>query len=160
MNLFGYMHHIYVSLEFALSLEGHIALIPTLLVGTTKVRSIEVDFERLIIVVEHISVLIATEVTRQMHTVEVLSKDDIVEEEFFAKVTPRMWQDLGSLITCRVTVFDMITQLLNMVDALLADEHCATLETNKAECLLMCFFHVAPQAFIIREMLFRRTITN
>ena len=95
-----------------------------------------------------------------MHTVEVLSKDDIVEEEFFAKVTPRMWQDLGSLITCRVTVFDMITQLLNMVDALLADEHCATLETNKAECLLMCFFHVAPQAFIIREMLFCRTITN
>ena len=90
MNLTGNVHHIYVSLEFALSLEGHIALTPALFIGATKVGSIEVDLERLIIVVEHISVSIATEVTRQMHTVKMLSKTDIIEEKFFAKVAPWM----------------------------------------------------------------------
>ena len=159
MNLSGNVHHIYVSLEFALSLEGHIALTPALLVGATKVGSIEVDLERLIIVVEHISVSIATEVTRQMHTVEVLSKTDIIEEKFFAKVAPWVRQDLCPFIISRVTVLNMITQLLNVVDALLADEHCATFETDKAECLLMSFLHVAPQTFLIREMLLSRTIT-
>ena len=95
-----------------------------------------------------------------MHTIEMLSKTDVIEEKLFTKVTPGMRQNLSSSIARRVTVLDMITQLLNVVDALLADEHCATLETNKAKCLLMCFLHVAPQAFIIREMLFCRTITN
>ena len=118
------------------------------------------DFERLIIVVEHISVLIDTEVTRQMHTVEMLGKTIVIEEEFFAKVAPGMRQDLSSSVTRRIAVLNVITQLLNMVDALFADEHCASLETDQTKCLLMCFLHVAPQAFIIREMLFRRTITN
>ena len=52
----------------------------------------------------------------------------------------------------------MITQLLDVVDALLADEHCATLETDQTKCLLVCFFHVASQTLIIREMLLSRTI--
>ena len=79
-----------MSLEFALCLKGHIAFVPTLLVRTAEVRSIEVDFKRLIIVIIHISVSIATEMTRQMHTVEVLSEHNIIEEEFFTKVAPWM----------------------------------------------------------------------
>ena len=54
----------------------------------------------------------------------------------------------------------MITKLLNVVDALLSDEYCATLETDLTICLLMCLFHMAPQTLLIREMLFRRTIIN
>ena len=97
---------------------------------------------------------LAAEVTRQMHTVEMLGKTIVIEEEFFAKVAPGMWQDLGSSVTRRVTVLDVITQLVNMVDALLADEHCASLETDQTKCLLVCFFHVAPQTLIIGEVLF------
>ena len=90
-------------------MKGHIAFVPAFLVRTTKVRSIEVDFKRLIIVVIHISVSISTEVTRQMHTVEVLSKNIIIEEEFFTEVAPRMRQNLSAFIIRRVTVFNMIT---------------------------------------------------
>ena len=95
-----------------------------------------------------------------MHTVQVLSKDDIIEEEFFAEIAPWVRQDLGSFITSRVTVLNMTSQLLNMVDTLLADENCATLETDLTKRLLMCFFHVTSQTLFIREMLFSRTICN
>ena len=93
-----------------------------------------------------------------MHTVEMLTKNDVIEEKFFTKVTPGMRQNLSTSITRRVTVLNMITQLLNMVDALLADKHCATLETDQTKCLLVCFLHVAPQTFNIGEMLFSRAI--
>ena len=96
--------------------------------------------------------------TRQMHTIEMLSKTDVIEEKLFTKVTPGMRQNLSSSIARRVTVLNMITQLLNVVDALLADEHCATLETDQTKCLLVCFFHVASQTLIIREMLLSRAI--
>ena len=95
-----------------------------------------------------------------MHTVEMLSKDDIIEEEFFAKIAPRVRQNLGSFIAGRVTVLNMTTQLLNVVDTLLADENCATLETDLTKRLLMCFFHMAPQTLFIGEMLFSRTICH
>ena len=116
------------------------------------------DFKGLIIVVKHVSVGLAAEVTRQMHTVEMLGKTIVIEEEFFTKVAPGMRQDLSPAVTRWITMLDVRSQLLHVVDALLANEDSAALQADKAESFLVCGLHVAPQALLVWELLLVLTV--
>ena len=60
-----------------------------------------------------------------MHTVEMLSKDVIIEEEFFAKIAPRVRQYLGAPVAGRITMLDMVPQFLHVIDALLPYKYSA-----------------------------------
>lgn len=57
-------------------------------------------------------------------------------------------------------MFDMASEFLHVVDALLSDENGAAFETDQTECLLMNCLHVAAQAFLVRERVFCRTISD
>jgi len=89
-----------------------------------------------------------------MHPVQVLAENVAVEEELFAEVTPWVRQNLSATVTRGVSMFDMVTQLLHVVNPLLANEDSATFEADKTKGLLMCGLHVATQTLLIRELLF------
>ena len=57
-------------------------------------------------------------------------------------------------------MLDMHPQLLHMVDPLLSNKDCATLETDEAESLLVIRFHVPSQALLIWELFLVVAITD
>ena len=83
------------------------------------------DFQRLIVVVVHVAVLLAAQVARQVHSVEVLLEAVDVEEVLLAEVAPRVGQYLSAPITRRVTMLNVVSQFLHVVDALLPYKHSA-----------------------------------
>ena len=95
------------------------------------------DFQRLIVVVVHVAVLLAAQVARQVHTVEVLLEAVDVEEVLLAEVTPRVGKDLSALLIHWVTMLNMAPKGLHGVQALFPNEHGATLDANFAESLLV-----------------------
>ena len=50
-------------------------------------------------------------------------------------------------------MLDMQSQLLGVIDALLANEDRATLEADQTESLLVRCLHVAPKALLVRKLL-------
>lgn len=88
-----------------------------------------------------------------MHSVQMLTENIIVEEELLAEIAPWMREYFGAALVGGVAVLDMQSQLLGVVDALLANEDRAALETHQAERLLVRGLHVPPQAFLIGELL-------
>ena len=93
-----------------------------------------------------------------MHPVEVLTEDVAVEEELFTEIAPGMRQDLSPAVTRWVAMLDVRSQLLHVVDALLANEDGAALQTDEAESFLVRGLHVAPQALLVRELLLVLTV--
>ena len=89
-----------------------------------------------------------------------LLKGHAVKEEFLAEVAPWMRQDLGTALRSRVTIVDMVSEFLHVIDALLSDKHCATLEANETKCFLMSSLHVSSQALLVREMLPRLAVVD
>ena len=61
-----------MGLQLILCLESHVAFALTDVVRADEMRSSEMDFKALIVVVEHVAVGFATQVTRQVHSVQVL----------------------------------------------------------------------------------------
>jgi len=102
------------------------------------------NFESLIVIIKHVSEVLSTQMARQMHFIQMLAELTGVEEEFLAEIAPGMGQNFGTLFICRVTVLDMGSQLLQVVDSLLANKHCATLKADQTEGLLMRGLHMTP----------------
>mmetsp|Transcript_4009 Transcript_4009/g.5317 ORF Transcript_4009/g.5317 Transcript_4009/m.5317 type:complete len:141 (+) Transcript_4009:1685-2107(+) len=118
------------------------------------------NFEALVAIVVHVAVLITAQVTGQMHPIQMLLENISIKEVFLAEIAPRMGQDLGTAITRWVTVLDMRAQFLHVIDALLSDEYRATFDADETESFLMRGFHVAPQAFLVREILLMGAIRD
>lgn len=60
-----------------------------------------------------------------MHSVQMLTEYVAIEEELLTEVTPGMRQDFSTSLTGRISMLDMLPQLLHVVDTLLANEDCA-----------------------------------
>lgn len=75
-----------------------------------------------------------------MHSGEVIEEAQIVEKELLAEVTVWMWQDLAVSIISNVTLLNMASQGVDVVQALLANEHCPTFEAHFTESLFMSSF--------------------
>ena len=95
-----------------------------------------------------------------MHPVEMFAEYIAIEEELLTKVAPGMGQNLGALVTGRVTVLDMITQLLHVIDSLLANENCAAFEADETESFLVNRLHMASQTFLVRELFLVLTLIH
>jgi len=149
-----------MGLQLVLSLECHVAFLAARVVRADEVRTTEVHLQRLVVVIEHITVVLPAQVAPQMVTVEVLVKYSTIEEELLTKIAPWMRQDFCTSVTGGVSMLDVTPELLHVVDSLLADEHGAALEANQAESLLMGRFHVAAQAFLVGEGLLLAAIAD
>lgn len=53
--------------------------------------------------------MVIAQMTRQMHPLQMIEEDLIVEKELFTEVAPWMWQDFGAFFGARVTMLDVIT---------------------------------------------------
>lgn len=76
-----------------------------------------------------------------------------VVEELLAEVTPWMWKDLRSLLSSNVTFFDVLSEILYVIDTLFPYEYGSTLETNFAECLLVGLLKMSPKTLNVWEWL-------
>ena len=85
---------------------------------------------------------------------QVLAEDIAIEEELFTEIAPRMRKDLRAALVRRVPMLYMLSQLLHVVDALLANEYRAALQADQTERLLMRGLHMPPQTLLVRELLF------
>jgi len=94
-----------------------------------------------------------------MLTVDVVVELNVVEEEFLAEVAPGMGKDFRVLHGARIAVLDMIAQLSEVVDALLADEDGPSHQADTAVGLLVLAFQVAAQALRAGEGLLFLTTT-
>ena len=74
-----------------------------------------------------------------------IHKRQIIVEEFAAEVAPRVRQDFGIALICRIPMIDMISKLFHVINALLTNKHSSTFETYLAESFLMLSFHVHAQ---------------
>ena len=98
----------------------------------------------LIVVVEHVAEVLAAQVARQVHPMQVLAEDIAIEVELFAEVAPWVRQDLGAAIVRRVSMLYVRPQLLHVVYTLLSNEDGAALQADQTERLLMRGLHMAP----------------
>ena len=73
----------------------------------------------------------------QMLPIEVIDEGQVIEEELLAEVAVRMWHDLSVPFVTNVTVLDVATKLLDVIQSLLSDENGSTLEANLAESSVM-----------------------
>lgn len=95
-----------------------------------------------------------------MHPLQVVKENLLVKEKLFAKITPRVRQNFSALFWTHITVLNVGSERLDMIDALLSDEDGATCETNFAKCLLMSCFQVTSQRLHIWEALSALTIVH
>ena len=100
-------------------------------------RETKVLLKGVVVIVKHVAVGFAAQVTRQMHLVQMFMEDSGVKEELLAEITPRMRKDFGTTITGWVAMFNMIAELLHVIYPLLPDKDSASLETHQTEGLLM-----------------------
>ena len=68
-------------------------------------------------------VLVTTQVTIQMHSVQMLEEYHVVKVVFLAEITPGMWQDLGLLVITDISELNVIFQVLNIVQLLFSNEN-------------------------------------
>jgi len=71
-----------------------------------------------------------------------VKEDLVIEEKLLAKITPRVRQNFSTLFSAWVTVLDMVSQLLNMVNSLFTNKHSPSNKTYLAKSLLMLGLHV------------------
>lgn len=97
-----------------------------------------------VIRVIHVLELVIAEVAGQVHSLEMVQENQIVEKVLLAEVTPGVGQNLGSFLRARVTMLNMVTQGLDMVDSLLSNEDSPSREADLTEGLLMDRLRVPP----------------
>jgi len=135
---------LHVSLEFGLSLKSHVALGLALLVGADEVTLREVDLQRVVVLVVHVlELVVGAQVARQMGPLQVVHEAELIEVVLFAEVAPGVGQDLGTPLVGGVSVLDVLPELLDVVDAVLANKDSAALETDFAESFLVHRLEVA-----------------
>ena len=154
------MDDVYVCLEFILSRESYIALLFACLIWTEMMCGLKMFLKGFIVIVVHIFVLLSTQMTRQMEPAKMVKECQVIVEVLFTEVTPRVRQYFSTSFTRCITMLKMVPQLLLMVDSLLSDEHCAPLEANFTESLLMVGFHMLSQTVNIWENLPRLAVLD
>jgi hypothetical protein len=105
----------------------------------------EVTLQRRVVVVVHMLVIITAQVACEVHSLQVIMEEQLIKEELLAKITPRMWQNFSTFLRPNITIFNVVSQRLYVVNALLSNEDCATGQANLAKSLLVSCFHVASQ---------------
>jgi hypothetical protein len=93
-----------------------------------------------ILCIIYVLVGVAAQMTCQVLPVYMLDKSRIIEQELLAEVTVWMRHDLSVPFVTNVTIFDVGTELLDVIQSLLPDEDGSALEADFAECLLVCAF--------------------
>lgn len=86
-----------------------------------------------ILSVVYVLVSISAQMARQMLPIYVIVKGQVIEQELLAEVTVWMWHYLAVPFIADVSVFDVGTELLYVVQSLLPDEDCTPFEANLAE---------------------------
>ena len=119
-----------VRLQLVLGLERHVALRLAAVVGANEVRTLEVPLQRLVVVVVHLLVVVTAQVTRQMHAIQMFHERVHIEEELLAEIAPRVRQDFGATVRGGIAFLDVASQVLHVVDPLLANEHGPSLEAD------------------------------
>jgi hypothetical protein len=66
----------------------------------------------------------------------------IIEEVFLTKIAPRMWQNLSLIINARVSLFYMLSKLLQVIEAMFTNKHESSLQTYFAKSFLMLSFQM------------------
>ena len=136
-GLFTSVDDVHVGFHLIFSLECHVALQLALLVRTEEVRLSEVPLEGFVLRVIDVFVILAAKMACQVFPAEVVIEFKVIVIEFFAEVTPGMWQYFCSSLVSRVSMFDVGPQCFQMVDSLLSYKHSPSFEANSAECFLM-----------------------
>lgn len=95
------------------------------------------DLQRVVVRIQAVLLKVTTKVASQMKLVQMLLKFLNIVKKFFAEVTPWVWQDLGAPFRPEISMFNVRTQLLNVVNPLLPNENCAAFQADFAECPLM-----------------------
>tara|TARA_B110000285_G_scaffold233771_1_gene308599 strand:- start:377 stop:676 length:300 start_codon:yes stop_codon:yes gene_type:complete len=88
----------------------------------------------------YVLVVVAAQVTCQVLPVYMVDESQIIEQELLAEVTVWMRHDLAVPFVTNVTVLDVATELLDVIQSLLPDEDCSALQANFAEGLFVCAF--------------------
>ena len=109
------------------------------------------DLQRVVGRIKAVLLVVSTKVASQMQLVQMLLKRLNIIEKFFAEVAPRVWQDLGAPFRREISMFNVRTQLLNVVNPLLSNENWSAFEADLAEGLLMNWLQMPSQAFNIRK---------
>jgi hypothetical protein len=86
-----------------------------------------------ILSVVYVLVSIAAQVASQMLPVDVVDEGQVIEQELLAEVAVWMWHDLSVSFIADVSVFDVGTELLYVIESLLPDEDCTAFEADLAE---------------------------
>ena len=67
--------------------------------------------------------VLAAEVACEVLSVNVLKELQVAKQEFFAEVTVRVGEDVSKSFVTHVTIFDVIPDLIEVVEPLLPHEH-------------------------------------
>jgi hypothetical protein len=82
---------------------------------------------------------------------QMVLKHEVVEEELLTEVAPRMWQDLRTLISASVSILNVVAKFRSVIDSLLSDEDCPSLEANQAKGLLVSLLEMPAKALHVGE---------
>lgn len=83
-----------------------------------------------------------------------------IEKVLAAKIAPWMRQNLSTSVACWVSILNVLSERLNVINSLFADENCTAFKTHQAKSLLVHSFHVLPKAVLVMEVLLCGAITD
>ena len=86
---------------------------------------------------------ITTQMACQVLPVYVVDESQVIEQELLAEVAVWMRHDLSVPFVTNVSVFNVVTELLDVIQSLLTNENCSTFEANLAEGSVMCTFQMS-----------------
>lgn len=117
----------------------------------------EMNFQALIVLVVNVLefiIYVAAQITIKVISRQMVIKQQIIVDELFAKITIWMRQYLTKSIVSRITVLNVLPQLLDMVQPLLPDKHGPTFQANLTERFLVLLNEMALQRLNVRKLLF------
>jgi len=106
-----------------------------------------------ILSVVYVLVSIAAQMAGQMLPVHVVDEGQVVEQELLAEVAVWMGHDLSVPFIADVSVFDVGTELLYVIESLLPDEDCTAFEADLAEGSVVRTFQMPLERWLVREVL-------
>jgi hypothetical protein len=139
------MLQINVSLKFSFGAERHITLGFASSVRTDEVRLGEMDLQVGVFFIVHVLVFVTAQRTRQVQFRQVVEELQVIEQELFTEVAVRVRQNISVCLISYISKLNVLTQSLHVVNALLSDEDCASLETNFAESFTVNLLKMALQ---------------
>ncbi len=155
------MLYVHMRCQFILCAECHVALGLTLFIWTHKVCDSKMRFQRQIRLVVHIFVMVPAQMTCQVLSIQMIDEHQLVEEILLAEITPGMRQYLCLSICARISLLNMLLQLLvDVVESLLSDEDEATFHTNFAKSLLVLSLQMLLQSLNVVELVPRIAIKD